>query len=174
MNTRNTIILWYLSTAISQQEYKRDILRFYQKKFTWQKMLKTFTSKRPFDIGRFDLNKRPFYKRHMSFTINNLRPTCQGYERSLKGWVGLSSHDALKDQIKLSPHRSFHLVITDPWSEGATKEGENMRWRIYLDGSNGANKSCQIWTDHVWTNIRWTDSSRRMDCLNEPIVDGFI
>ena len=122
--------------------------------------------------GRFDLNKRPSCKRHMSFTINDLRLTCQGYERFFKGWVGPSSHDSLKDQIKLSPHGSFKLVIADPWSEGATEEGENLRWRIYLDGSDNVNKSYQILTDHVWTNIRWTDSSRRTNCLNEPVVDG--
>lgn len=51
MNTRNRIILWYLSTGnFSTRIYKRDILWFYQKIFIWQKMLKTFTSKRPFDI----------------------------------------------------------------------------------------------------------------------------
>ena len=122
--------------------------------------------------GRFDLNKRPSNKCHVSFTINDLRPTCQGYKRSSKGWVDLSSHDSLKDWIESSPHGSFHLMITDPWSEKATEEGENLRWWIYLDGPGDTNKSCQIWTDHVWTNIRWTDSSRRMDYLNKPIVDG--
>ena len=30
-----------------------------------------------------------------------------------------------KDQIEPSPHESFHLAVTDPWSEGATEEGEN-------------------------------------------------
>ena len=52
------------------------------------------------------------------------------------------------------------------------EEEENLRWRIYLDGSDGVKKSCQILTDHVWTDIRWTDSSRRTNCLNEPVVDG--
>ena len=61
----------------------------------------------------------------MSFTINDLRPTRQGHEHSLKGWVDPSPHDSLKDQIEPSPHGSFHLVITNPWSEGATEEGEN-------------------------------------------------
>ena len=41
----------FIDDNFSTGIYKRDILRFYQKKFTWQKMLKTFTSKRPFDIG---------------------------------------------------------------------------------------------------------------------------
>ena len=77
--------------------------------------------------GRFDLNKRPSNKCHVSFTINDLRPTCQGYKRSSKGWVDLSSHDSLKDWIESSPHGSFHLMITDPWSEEATEEGENLR-----------------------------------------------
>ena len=108
----------------------------------------------------------------MSFTINDLRPTCQGYERFFKGWVGPSSHDSLKDQIKPSPYGSFKLMITDPWSEGAIKEGENLRWWIYLDGSDGVNKSYQILMDHVWMDIRWTDSSRRTDYLNELVVDG--
>ena len=78
--------------------------------------------------GRFDLNKWPSYKRHVSFTINDLKSTCEGYEHSLKGWVGPLSHDFLKDQIKPSPYRSFQLVIMDPWSEGAIEEEENLRW----------------------------------------------
>ena len=53
-----------------------------------------------------------------------------------------------------------------------TEEGENWRWRIYLDGPNGANKSGQIWTNLLWTDIRWTNSFKRTDCLtNEPIED---
>ena len=124
--------------------------------------------------GRFDLNKRPSSKRHVYFPINDLRPTYQGYEHSLKGWVDPSSHYSLKDWIEPSPHGSFHLVIMDPYSEGAIGEGENLRWQIYLDGPDGANKSCQTWTDHVWTDIRWTDSSRRTDWLKKPIVDGFL
>ena len=77
--------------------------------------------------GRFDLNKRPSSKRHVYFPINDLRPTCQGYKHSLKGWVDPSSHYSLKDRIEPSPHRSFHLVIMDPYSEGAIGEGENLR-----------------------------------------------
>ena len=64
--------------------------------------------------GRFDPSKRPSNKRYVSFTINDLRPTCQGYERSLKGYVDPSPHDSLKDQIEPLPHGSFHLVIMDP------------------------------------------------------------
>ena len=101
--------------------------------------------------GCYDPSEQPFSYWHVSFTINDLRPTCQGHEHSLKGWVDPSPHDSLKDQIEPSPFGSFHLVITDPWSEGAIEEGENWRWQIYLDGLNDANKSCQIWTDHLWT-----------------------
>ena len=42
-----------------------------------------------------------------------------------KGWIDPSPHNSFKDQIELSPHESFHLAVTDPWSEGATEEGEN-------------------------------------------------
>ena len=122
--------------------------------------------------GCFDLCKLPSSKHHVSFTINDLRPTYQGYKCSLKGWVNPSPHNSLKDRIEPSPHGSFHLVITDPWGEGATEEGENWRWRIYLVGLDGTNKSCQIWMDHLWTDIRWTNSFKRTDCLtNEPIED---
>ena len=144
--------LW--SWILAETKKMRGREHVYIRRTTWKKK------------GRFNLNKRPSCKCHVSFTINDLRPTCQGCERSSKGWVDLSSHNSLKDQIKLSPHGSFQLVIMDPWSEGATKEGENLKWRIYSDGSNGVNKSYQI-----WTNIRWTYSYRRTDCLNEPVVD---
>ena len=77
--------------------------------------------------GCFDLNKQLSCKRHVFFTINDLKSTCQGYEHSLKGWVGPSSHDSLKDQIKPSPYRSFQLMIMDPWSEGAIEEEKNLR-----------------------------------------------
>ena len=44
------------------------------------------------------------------------------------------------------------------------EEGKNLRWRIHLNGSHGINKSCRIWTN-------MNRFIRRMDCLNEPIID---
>ena len=72
----------------------------------------------------------------------------------------------IKGEIQILRFGAYLVCVWIP-----LEEGENLRWRIYLDGSDEANKSYQIWTDHVWTDIRWMDSSRMMDCLNEPIVD---
>ena len=51
-----------------------------------------------------------------------------------------------------------------------TEEGENWRWRIYLDGPNGANKSGQIWTNLLWTDIRWMDQNVTWHSINHCVI----
>ena len=50
------------------------------------------------------------------------------------------------------------------------EEGENWRWRIYLDEPDNANKSSQIWTNLLWTDIRWTDQKVTWHSINHCVI----